>query len=151
LAEDYILIENNGFELFIHDLDASSVEKPDDQAVLSPLFGLSSHPLKVYRRLIDKDVIDLGGLTLEVLHTPGHTPGSICLYESESKTLFTGDTVFADGVGRTDLPGGDFAALKASLRKLIDFTHKHGVSYYHPGHGPQGSTEDLEKLYGRFF
>ena len=68
----------------------------------------------------------------ELLETPGHTPGSICLYWPEEKTLLAGDTLFRMGYGRTDLPGGDMRQLIASLERL--FTLPFDVRVY-PGHG----------------
>jgi glyoxylase-like metal-dependent hydrolase (beta-lactamase superfamily II) len=65
----------------------------------------------------DGDKIFLGNNALEVLHTPGHTPGSICLYQEG--TLFTGDTLFRGSVGRTDLPGGNTARLLNSMKRLV--------------------------------
>jgi len=74
--------------------------------------------------------LDLGGIELEVLHTPGHSPGSISLYWPERKVLFTADVVFYEGVGRTDLLGGDPYALKQSIEKLARLE----VEYLLPGH-----------------
>lgn len=73
--------------------------------------------------------ITLAGLDIQVLHTPGHTPGSICL-RCESN-LFTGDTLFDGDYGRTDLPGGDAAKMRESIRRLFQL---HGLHAY-PGHG----------------
>jgi len=83
--------------------------------------------------------LDVKGLRLEVLHTPGHSPGSICLYWKEKKALFTGDLVFKDGLGRTDLPGGNGEELKQSIRRVS----KWDVEWLLPGHGDfiGGSTE----------
>jgi hydroxyacylglutathione hydrolase len=67
----------------------------------------------------DGDLITVGGITFEVLHAPGHTPGGICLYGS--KTLFSGDTLFRGAVGRTDLAGGDIELLGNSLKRILDF------------------------------
>jgi len=69
-----------------------------------------------------------------VIHTPGHTPGSICLYEESEGLLFSGDTLFAGGVGRTDLPGGDGGLLARSLERLLALPG--GVRVF-PGHGPE--------------
>ena len=73
----------------------------------------------------------LGKTRLEVLVTPGHSPGSICLYWPERKALFTGDLVFQQGIGRTDLPGGNGSQLKDSIRKIAALD----VEYLLPGHG----------------
>jgi glyoxylase-like metal-dependent hydrolase (beta-lactamase superfamily II) len=71
-----------------------------------------------------------------VMHVPGHTPGSICLYDEAGGNLFSGDTLFADGIGRTDLYGGDAEAMASSLRRLLDLPPRTVV---HPGHGPKTS------------
>jgi glyoxylase-like metal-dependent hydrolase (beta-lactamase superfamily II) len=81
--------------------------------------------------LIDKSKIKIGKTYLEVIHTPGHTKGSICLLGEGF--IFTGDTIFKEGFGRTDLPGGSAADLEASLRKL-KLVLKTGMDVY-PGHG----------------
>jgi len=69
------------------------------------------------RLLKDNDTISVGTISFRVIHTPGHTPGSICILGED--TLFSGDTLFKGSVGRTDLPGGDFGLLSQSLKKLI--------------------------------
>lgn len=79
--------------------------------------------------------MDLCGIRFQVLHTPGHTPGSVCLYDAENGILFSGDTLFRAGFGRTDLPGGSASQLRASLHRL--FTLPRDVRVY-PGHA--GST-----------
>jgi hydroxyacylglutathione hydrolase len=69
------------------------------------------------RTVRDKDKITTGKVFFEVIHSPGHTPGSLCIYGE--KTLFTGDTLFKGSVGRTDLPGGDTEKLLSSLNKIV--------------------------------
>lgn len=87
---------------------------------------------KVDEFVEDRYKIKLGDLKLEVLHTPGHTPGSICLYEEKTKSLFSGDTVFSSGsFGRTDLPGGSLKEIIKSLEKLSRID----VEMLYPGHG----------------
>lgn len=83
----------------------------------------------VDRLLKEGDTITFGELSLEVIETPGHTPGCICLYTPGS--VFTGDTMFHEDVGRTDLPGGDEAALRASIAKLLMLPEDTTV---YPGH-----------------
>ena len=75
--------------------------------------------------------LNLKDLEFKVYHTPGHSPGSVCLYQPEQKALFTGDLVFKDGVGRTDLPGGDGEQLKTSIWRLKDLD----VEWLMSGHG----------------
>jgi glyoxylase-like metal-dependent hydrolase (beta-lactamase superfamily II) len=70
-------------------------------------------------------------MAFQVIHTPGHSPGSLCLYWPEMKALFSGDVVFNQGIGRVDLPGGDGEALKQSIGKLSQLE----VAYLLPGHG----------------
>lgn len=78
-----------------------------------------------------------------VFHTPGHTPGSIALYDAEAGLLISGDTLFAGGIGRTDLPYGDPRALGRSLRRILELPPKTRVI---PGHGPE-TTIGKERLY----
>jgi glyoxylase-like metal-dependent hydrolase (beta-lactamase superfamily II) len=89
--------------------------------------------------LLQEGDVKIGDLTFQVIHTPGHSPGSICLYWPEKKVLFTGDVVFNQGVGRTDLPGGNGEDLKASIRKLSKLEVEHLL----PGHGDVISGRDL--------
>ena len=76
---------------------------------------------------------------MQVLETPGHTPGGVCYYFPSEKLVFTGDTLFAGSVGRTDFPGGDMATLRASLPKLTALPPETHVV---PGHGPETSIAD---------
>lgn len=86
--------------------------------------------LKVQVKLKDGDIVQLGNTTFQVIHTPGHSPGAICLYNAEKKVLFSGDTVFAFGIGRTDIPGGSTGELKKSIKKLMELD----VQVLLPGH-----------------
>jgi len=139
-----------GVDVLAHDLDAGDIECGSGN-VLAKLFESEFAGVRVSRRVLDGEVIDLGGVSLEVLHTPGHTPGSICLYEPASKSLFTGDTVFSYGFGRTDLAGGSLPDLKASVGRLIELADSRGVEKIYPGHGPEGSGEDLRRVYDTWF
>ncbi len=86
---------------------------------------------------VDGEALTLGNLTARVIHTPGHSPGSCCLWFEAEDVLLTGDTLFAGSVGRTDLPGGDFEALASSIKgRLFPLG---GEVTFHPGHGPAGS------------
>lgn len=93
--------------------------------------------------LSNNSVIDCGDLNLRVIHTPGHTSGSISFYEQNTKSLFSGDTVFADGgVGRWDLPTGDYNALSTSVSELL----KLGAVHLYPGHGPYINDKAQEHI-----
>lgn len=81
--------------------------------------------------LLQEGTLKVDGLDLEVIYTPGHSPGSVCLYWPERKVLFTGDVVFNQGIGRTDLPGGNGAQLKESIRRISRLD----VEYLLTGHG----------------
>ncbi|HIH43716.1 MAG TPA: MBL fold metallo-hydrolase [Candidatus Methanoperedenaceae archaeon] len=115
-----------GAKLAMHAEDAKLIG--DSMATVSYMFG-SRMPG------FSPDILLHGGEhlgSLEVIHTPGHTPGGICLYNSETGTLFSGDTVFSGGgIGRTDLPGGDGAALAGSIERLCGLD----VHALYPGHG----------------
>jgi len=73
----------------------------------------------------------IGDVELEVMHTPGHSPGSVALYWPEKKALFAGDLIFEEGIGRTDIPGGDGAQLKESIRRVAALD----IELLLPGHG----------------
>jgi hydroxyacylglutathione hydrolase len=92
--------------------------------------GDSEYDLKVDFFLQEGD-LRIGDLTFQVLAAPGHSPGSICLYWPKEKALFTGDVVFNQGVGRTDLPGGEGALLKESIKQLAALD----IEYVMSGHG----------------
>jgi len=88
-------------------------------------------PSKPFQILLDEGELRLGSKTFLVIPTPGHSPGSICLYYQKEKVLISGDTVFYLGMGRTDLPGGDTARLAESIGRLA----KLHIEYLIPGHG----------------
>lgn len=145
------VLKSGKIESCCHILDAKALETGDDRYQLASNLGGSPVKHKVSRKLNDCDIIDLGKIRLEVLHTPGHTPGSICLYEPESKALFSGDTVFADGIGRVDFPGGSAEEMGESLRRLADFASKRGVKKLCSGHGGIGSGDDIVGACESFF
>jgi len=89
----------------------------------------------------DGDSLELGAISFKIIHTPGHTPGSMCLFGAG--TLFTGDTLFADSVGRTDLPGGSTAKLRESLRKIA--TYPDGT-VIRSGHGGEVTLKRCKEI-----
>ena len=92
--------------------------------------------------LLEAGAIEVAGVPIEVIHTPGHTPGGVCYRCGDE--LFTGDTLFRRGYGRTDFPGGDIHALARSLRSLLALDANLRV---HPGHG-ESTTIGEERRYG---
>lgn len=98
---------------------------------LAELWNQKDKVITVDRTLRHGNVLKTDKGKFEVISTPGHTPGSICLYEKERRILITGDTLFDGAVGRTDLPGGDLSAMMESLQRLLDFP----AGYLLPGHG----------------
>ncbi|WP_457639756.1 MBL fold metallo-hydrolase [Persephonella sp.] len=82
--------------------------------------------------LKEGDCIKFGRFSLEVIETPGHTPGSVCFYDESNSFVITGDTLFKGSIGRTDLPGGDMRRMESSLKKLMELPDDTDVI---PGHG----------------
>lgn len=101
---------------------------------------------KVDEYVKDGEELKFGNLIFKAIHTPGHTPGGIC-YLIEN-TLFSGDTLFKDSVGRTDLPGGSYNQLEKSVKEKL-FTLNDNITAY-PGHGPS-TTIGYEKKFNPFF
>jgi len=99
--------------------------------------GVSSPPADLY--LDEGDTITVGDIQLQVLHTPGHTPGSISLYNEDEGILFSGDLLFHQGVGRTDLPGGDYTTIIRSLERVLDLPED---TIVYSGHGPETTIGD---------
>lgn len=133
VAADAELISATGAELLIHAADAPMLERPESG--LAALMGVTIAPVRPTRLLADGDEIEVGEVTLRVLHTPGHSPGGVCLLGSGF--AFTGDTLFIDSVGRTDFPGGSEAKLRGSLMLLR--ARLAGDTVLYPGHGDAGS------------
>ena len=118
-------------KVYIHKLDAPMMSDPG--ANLSELAGaaFTTEPADVL--LEQADQVEEAGICLQVLHTPGHTPGGICLYTESEGLVFVGDTLFADSVGRTDFPGGSMSQLIESIRSRLLTLPDDTVAY--PGHG----------------
>ena len=121
-----------GIKVYIHKLDAQMLTGAEGN--LSELAGelFSTDPADF---LIEEgDVIKQAGIRLEVLHTPGHTPGGVSLYSKDERIVFSGDALFAESVGRTDFPGGSMTQLIKSIKEKL-FTLPDETIVY-PGHGP---------------
>ena len=114
--------------LVIHKADAAMLGDPETN--VSWMIGCRVICPAATHLVDEGDTVDYAGIALKVLHTPGHTPGSVC-YEA-GEHLFTGDTLFDHGYGRTDLPGGDGAAMMASLNRVMPMMQDHQI---YAGHG----------------
>lgn len=128
--------------------DAASMACP--HANLGAGFGMEEQVPEAELLLEDGTKIEAGGCSLRVLHTPGHSAGSISLI-SEAETparVFCGDLIFADGVGRTDLPGGDAAQLWRSIENLLSLCSDETILY--PGHGPSITAGERKRLFSSY-
>lgn len=134
--------EATGGAIVMHEKDAEFFENPETQNYFSMLGLEPSPPAEV--KVKDGDLINIGELEFQVIHTPGHTPGGMCLYCQPN--LITGDSLFVGGIGRTDFPGGSYEELIQSLKgKLLTLPEE---TIVWPGHGYGGmqSTIAEEKL-----
>lgn len=104
-------------------------------------------PPETWLSLEDGVTLQLAGIDLEVLHTPGHTPGHCCFHVADEGLLFSGDQLFAGSIGRTDLPGGDYAALLRSMQQRVLILDD--ATAVLPGHGP-ATTISRERLTNPF-
>jgi glyoxylase-like metal-dependent hydrolase (beta-lactamase superfamily II) len=138
--------DKTGCEIWMSQEEADFFKENRREASAAKYFDFNVDlDFKIGKTLKDGEEIDLDGVTLQALVTPGHTPGGLCLYEQDSKTLFSGDTVFAQGFGRYDLLGGDLQGLRISLNRLSELD----VKELYPGHGPalkQGVNEYLSSI-----
>ncbi|WP_018247737.1 MBL fold metallo-hydrolase [Orenia marismortui] len=141
IAANPKLLESTGAELLIHSQDSEFLQNPELN--LSFFIGEMGQELKcpnADRLLEDGDTIEIGDLEFKVIHTPGHTPGSICM--KLGNILFTGDTIFATGVGRTDFPKGSYQSLRESITKILEFEEDLKIC---PGHGAETTLNRARK------
>lgn len=139
-------LRKRGAELYLHKDDEEMLYN-SDLNYMRGFAGKELHFQKAEHLLEDGDIIEIGGETLTVLHTPGHTKGSVC-YLSENM-MFSGDTLFRDGIGRTDLYGGSFGTLSSSLERLKGLEKDYTV---YPGHGERTALqyEKNNNIYMKF-
>jgi len=123
--------------VYAHAADREWIENPMQQASFMPS-GLLIEPGKVDRFVASVDVLELIGFRIEVRHVPGHAPGNVLFYFPDAQWAFVGDAIFAGGVGRPDIPGGDWETLKRSIQQQIYTLPDDTVLY--PGHGPTTSV-----------
>jgi hydroxyacylglutathione hydrolase len=127
IGDNAAVAQHTGADIAVHPLDRDRLVDPVSVSAPFPI-----PPSVPAVDLAEGGEVRFGSLRLTVLHTPGHTEGSVCLYDADSGLLFSGDTLFRGGWGRVDLPGGDAAAMVDSLARLL--TLDPGVRVY-PGHG----------------
>lgn len=138
------LLAQHDVPLAVHDSDADFIT--DSVGTGGAAWGFDAVAPPATRRLVDGDVVQAGSLVLRVIATPGHTPGSICI--EVDGHLFSGDTLFAGSVGRTDFPRGDARMLARSVRDRLSGLEDAMV--VHPGHGPD-TTIGRERTMNPFF
>jgi glyoxylase-like metal-dependent hydrolase (beta-lactamase superfamily II) len=149
IGDNAAVAEHTGASIAVHSLDRDRLERPN--AGSAPF---EIPPSVAAVELAEGGVIRFGEIRLTVLHTPGHTEGSVCLYSADDGVLLSGDTLFAGGWGRTDLPGGSDEAMAASIARLAELEDHVQVV---PGHGSATTVGrergwlDLVRQSGRLF
>jgi glyoxylase-like metal-dependent hydrolase (beta-lactamase superfamily II) len=149
IGDNAVVVAATGAEIAVHPLDRHRLENPQ------PLFAPFEIPPSVPAvELAEGGVIRFGDIRLVVLHTPGHTEGSVSLHAPDDGLLFSGDTLFAGGWGRIDLPGGSAEAMATSIARLTELEDVLAVL---PGHGAsttigrERAWMDLVRSGGRLF
>ena len=128
--------EETGAKIAAHELEAEYLENPDKS-----LTSIQSRETVSADVLVkENDILTFGEISLKVIHTPGHTKGSCCFICESEKVMFSGDTLFKDGIGRYDLYGGNYNILMKSLQKLKNIKENYKI---YPGHG-DSTTLDRE-------
>lgn len=137
MGENAAVAAHTGAPIAVHPLDAHMLTDP------KPLYAPFPIPPSVPAvELAEGGVLRFGSIRLEVLHTPGHTEGSVCLRSAGDGLMFTGDTLFPGGWGRVDLPGGSEEQMIDSLSRLAGEEDDLGIL---PGHGPSGTMADTRR------
>lgn len=137
---NYFVAETFGLKLEAHELEIPVLKSAE---VLGPMWGIHPDPSPMPSALLKEgDVVSFGNTRLAVLFTPGHSPGSITFYSKENGLAISGDVLFHQSIGRTDLPGGDFKTLIKSIREKL-FTLPNETKIF-SGHGPM-TTIGFEK------
>jgi hydroxyacylglutathione hydrolase len=149
IGDNAVVAEHTGAEIAVHALDRERLTDP--QPLWAPFEIVPSVPAV---DLAEGGLIRFGDVRLRVLHTPGHTEGSVCLLAEDEALLYSGDTLFSGGWGRVDLPGGDPADMATSIARLAALEDHVGVF---PGHGAattigrERAWLDLVRSEGRLF
>jgi hydroxyacylglutathione hydrolase len=141
VAANRALVEATGATLVVHPDEVPALKMGGGARWFGFLMDPSPEPGLLVR---EGDTLQVGQLTFRVMHTPGHSPGHIVLYEADEGVLFDGDVLFQQGIGRSDLPGGSHATLMQSIREKVLTLPDATVVY--PGHGP-ATTVGQEKRF----
>lgn len=132
---------NSNADVYIHDLEAEWLEDPNlNRSVNFTGEGIVVRPAE---HMLTPGEMKLGSFSFEVIHTPGHSPGSVSFLFQEHQFVISGDVLFNQGIGRTDLPGGDFVQLEASIRNHLYQLDDEFTVY--PGHGPKTTILNEKK------
>jgi glyoxylase-like metal-dependent hydrolase (beta-lactamase superfamily II) len=140
---DMARVRESGIPIAGHSADANLFADPHGQGLTLPF---AVDPVTIDRPLNEGDRLSVGPVELHVLHTPGHTPGSVTIWVPAIEALFTGDTLLKGGAGHTAEPGASLPALAASVRRLANFAES---TTLYPGHGAPTTIRDeawLESL-----
>ncbi len=140
-----LIYDTFGLKPQFHQLELILLEAAGEY---SKQWGIFLEPSPTAEKYLNEgDVISFGNVSLEILFTPGHSPGSLCFYHKQQKIIIGGDVLFQMSIGRYDLPGGDEQTLLNSIRAKL-FTLPADVKVL-PGHGPE-TTIGFEKMYNPF-
>ncbi|WP_202076647.1 MBL fold metallo-hydrolase [Caldalkalibacillus salinus] len=140
--------QQTGAPVYIHNLEQKWLTDPDLNG--SSRWSMVTEPVICQPRdqgLEDGQALTIAGIDMKVMHTPGHSPGSVSFYIEQENLVIAGDTLFSGSIGRTDLPGGDHVKLLNSIRAYILTLPEETIVY--PGHGPQ-TTVGQEKAMNPF-
>ncbi|MDN3512921.1 MAG: MBL fold metallo-hydrolase [Candidatus Brocadia sp.] len=137
-------------QICVHEADQDMLPYPaKNLSILAAFYGGRTVRSPAADRLLrDGDTVTVGGSVFEVIHTPGHTPGGICLYSKNQENgrlpvLFSGDTLFKEGVGRTDFPGSSQESLIRAIKERLFVLDDKTIVY--PGHGPSTTIAEEKK------
>ena len=141
------LADITGAKIFMNRADEFLLDASGDD--MAKMMGYPGAKPKISGDLLDGQIVKHGSIALKVIHTPGHSPGSVCFYNDEGNipVLFSGDTLFNLGIGRTDLPGGEYRAILNNIVEKI--WPLPGTTRILPGHGPETNL-DYERRHNPF-
>jgi len=143
------LHKNFNTKIFICEHDKETILNKDGSKILNYLFNEDVPEIneEMINFISDNTLINIGETNLKIISTPGHTYGSISIYEEKTKSLFTGDLIFRDTIGRSDFVDGNFELQKKSIEKILNIDFKNLC----PGHGEIGNFMSAQRVYKEFF